>query len=162
MSSNTFYNYCQATRKCLVFNVPWSFARRFKIEQLAAAKKLADEYEDGTPEERMMRAFNTVKEEHRTKRQEAKVENGMSNSTQPKIQTGLPMPEKDESKESYAAKIFQSLKNHLESGRIQPYLDGSNEDAFGLRSLLNTCRDHLAKQQKRTMEKKPSKKTTAA
>lgn len=142
-SPNTFYNYCQAARKCLVFNVPWSFARRFKINELATAKKLAESFKDGTPEERMMRAFSQIKDDYRIQKQKEKVQNGMSNTIQ-KIQTGLPMPENGESKEIYAAKVFQSVKNHLESGRVRHYLEGSDNDSFGLRSLLNICRDQLS------------------
>jgi hypothetical protein len=138
ITSNTFHSYCQATRKCMIFDVPWSFARRLKIKDLMHVKKIRDGYDDdASNEDKLTRAMNQLLEEKKANSRKEKVENGMAQSVY-KSPIGLPLPEEGEPAADFLPKLFQNIKNYFEGSHIEQYKD----DAF-VGMIINAAKGGL-------------------
>lgn len=147
ISASTFYSYCAATRKCLVFDVPWSFTRKCtKIKDLARINKIMDGFDgDGDLETNLDRAYHILCKEKTDASRQAKVDNGMARSVAASP-IGLPLPDADESVNSFLTKLFQNFCNYCDGSKVKDCLN----DPF-LQAMLVGARGGLAYHEKKSV-----------
>lgn len=148
ISSNTYHSYCAATRKCLVFDVPWSFTRKCtKIKDLARLKEIVATFKDDADEKtKLDRAWSQLCTEKQTDARKEKVKNGMAQSTE-KSPISLPLPTDGETAEMYLTKLFQNFKNYCDGSKVQPHLS----DPF-LQAMLTAAKGGLDFHRKKTLK----------